>query len=277
MSESGVLQLKVSGFALIWAILVLSVVLFPLCFLLFYLLNSEGVVYVRGVPQLPTLSLTGGYWPEMGIFTLLLHLFAFLSFFIFTMIAEQLREELKSANNCLTDGWKTQRSVLQRINVSLYWIGISFSIAIFITGSIPVTIAPITHAVFAILMFVLGCSHIIIYKFSFGLGGVFRKRIGQNYWHLSAFVLVVPVNILALIAAGVAGGTCSETECVEFSTQMVVIVEYVTALALLLYVAGFFELVELKETYLTIALPQQLVEEDDGEELQGLAQQQQQV
>ena len=66
MSESGVLQLKVSGFALIWAILVLSVVLFPLCFILFFLLNSEGIVYVRDVPQLPTLLSQAGIGLRWG-------------------------------------------------------------------------------------------------------------------------------------------------------------------------------------------------------------------
>ena len=45
---------------------------------------------------------------------------------------------------------------------------------------------------------------------------------------------------------------------------MVVIVEYITAVALLLYVAGFFEMRELKETYLTIQLPTISVSDDNN-------------
>ena len=273
----GVPRLKVSGFQLIWTILALSIILFPLCFALFYALNSDGIVYIRGIPQLPTLSLTGGYWPELGVFTTLLHLFAFLSFFIFSMISEVLQEKLDSSNDCLLDRWKFRRTEFQRINSCLYWIGISFAIAIFITGSIPVTIAPISHAIFAILMFVLGCAHIIIYTFSYGLG-VFHG-VCQNYWHLTAFILVVPVNVAALVASFVARATCSEQECIEFSIQMVVIVEYITALGLLLYVSGFMEMVELKDTFLTIALAQLVVEGemvhvgDGSEEMQTMGQQ----
>ncbi len=261
MSKLDPPHLSVSGFTLITTIITLSVVLFPLCFILFYTLNMDGIVYVRGVPQLPTLSLTGGYWPELGVFTFLLHSFAILSFFIFSMVSEVLREKLRS--DCLLSRFKKRRRTFRVINVVLYWIGVLFAITICVTGSIPVTIQPTIHAIFAIIMFILGCAHILIFKFSFGLEGVF-SGVNQNYWHLTAVILVAPVNAAALITAAVVASTCVDIECNEFSIQMVVIVEYITAVALLLYVAGFFEMRELKETYLTIQLPTISVSDDNN-------------
>ena len=240
MSEVKVPHLKLSGFDLIWTILALSIALFPLCFILFYVLNTDSIIYISGIPQLPTLSLTGGYWPEVGIFTFLLHSFAVLSFLIFSMISEVLHEKLRSSNNCLLSRFEKKRRALRVINVVLYWVGVSFSIAICITGSIPVTIAPISHAVFAIIMFVLGCAHILIFKFSFGLDGVFRD-VSQNFMHLAAVILAVPVNIAALVTAGLVRSSCLDLECKEFSVQIVVIVEYITAIALLLYVGGLLK------------------------------------
>jgi hypothetical protein len=258
------MRLEISGFAWATAIVVSSLVIFPVCFVLFYEEHSAEIIYIGGYPQLPTLSLTGGYRPGMELFTDLLHFFAVCAFFLLSMVSEAYEVKLKQRTWSESDN---EQDSLVIANSILYWLTIIFSVTLWFTGSIPVTIYPTMHAIFAIVSFLSGCFHIIIFKFTLGLPDTFQDTPAQNYWHLCAFLLTVPVNVTALITSWLVGMTCTEPACFEFALQMVIVVEYVTALALLLYVAGFYQIPEVMEACIVIRLAPlpAIINDDVGE------------
>ena len=257
---------RVSGIAVIIIIIVLAVICFPLCFILFYELQKNEIEIVDGIPKIPTLSLTGGYWPNSAIFTLFLHIYSFLSIILFSMVAEIYAKRIE---NLPAETDKGRRTQLYVANGALYWLAMIFSLFLLLTGTVVITESEVIHAVIAIIMFVAGVCHIAVYTFTLGLLRVVEtdnricrvvldsniaesldKSIGLR-WQFAAFLLAVPVNVAALLTGFIVGLSCGQEDldCLALSVQMVVVVEYTTATALLLYVVGFLYAPEMHHTY----------------------------
>ena len=257
-------RLNISGFALIITTVVLGALFFPACFALYFELHAaEETVYVFGIPQIPTLSLTGAFWPSSAIFTLFMHIYAGLSFLIFSMITEIYSARIAQSSSLS----KKQKRSLTIINRVLYYLGVVFSLFLVLTGTILISRAEIAHAIVAIIMFIAGVLHICIFTWTLGLLGhegadgeetetnegkntnfpqILRKYVGLRWW-FTAFLLAVPFNVIALLVGFAVGMTCGKTseKCRALGVQMVVVVEYTTAIALFLYVVGFLYVPEM--------------------------------
>lgn len=224
------------------SMIIISSVVFPLCFLLFYLLHAnEATLTVNGYYQIPTLSLTGGFFPEQAIFTGGLYIFAILSATFFTILYDTYCILIKESANPIVvkaNTWYVQA------NYALLIVGYVFSALLFIVGSIPITQAEYTHAVLAILMFVVGSFHVLFFYFAIGLQAF--VNVERNKWHFAAVILIVPVNFFLLVLAGLLYLVVLPTKYQETrrdiliaANQATVITEYTTVIALLLYIEGF--------------------------------------
>jgi len=225
--------LLLTGNDVITAIEATAIVTFTLSFVLFYVLHNDNVPILFGVEQLPTLSLTGGYLPERIIFSMGLAIFAFWSLTLFPMIYVLYREKIDN----LLDGERTpEKPDLHKINDVLLVIGVIFSCLLLLTGAVPITVAETTHAVLAILMFITGVVHLLLFVLT--LAPRFPNTRQQG-WQVGAALIAAPVNVLALIASFVTLAFCDSRDCRELAAQMVVVVEYTTVVALLMYLEGF--------------------------------------
>lgn len=252
---------RVSGVAIIFTILILAVICFPLCFILFYE-SQDGKIEVKmGVQTLPTLSLTGGYWPNSAIFTLFLHIYSFLSIILFSMVTNIFARRIESLHT------EKDKGPLLVANKTLFVLAMVFSLFLLLTGTIVVVESNIIHAVVAIIMFVAGVLHICVFTFTIGhiraadrggtlvvLGNNFAESLDKSIglrWQFAAFLLAVPVNVVALLTGFIVGLSCGleDAGCLAFSVQVVVVVEYTTALALLLYIVGFLYIPEMSQTF----------------------------
>ena len=114
--------LRVSGLAVIVTILLLAAISFPLCFVLFYEVQVDEVQVKRGVSQLPTLSLTGAYWPNSAIFTLFMHIYSFLSIILFGMVGDIFARRIERLDS------EIDKKHLMVANNSLFVLGVIFSL-----------------------------------------------------------------------------------------------------------------------------------------------------
>ena len=246
---------------IILTILLLAVLSFPLCFILFYVLHDSEIQVKRGVSQLPTLSLTGAFWPNSAIFTLFMHIYSFLSIILFSMVADVFARRIDRLSS------EMDKKRLMAVNNSLFVLGVVFSLFLMLTGTVIVVKSEITHAIVAIIMFVAGVLHICTFTFTIGLvreadgtrvekdSNIIEsldKSLGLR-WQFAAFLLAVPVNVVALLTGFIVGRSCDEEDCAALSVQMFVVVEYTTATALFLYVIGFLYVPEMHQTYCQIA------------------------
>jgi len=306
-----------SGNALITIIWCLFVLTFSITFALFFSLHTGKELVFFDVKQIPTLSLTGSYMPELVVLTSGLHIFAFLSFYFFTIVwrvyrikirhlqaeyshgqppqhdhehvetaSERYVSTVNTAEKCCYSAcaccWQPAASYtpleLQGINDGLWWVGLVFSLAMFLTGSVPMLLQMHLHGAFAFIMFAAGVAHVCVFSltiakrcrlrylpfFSSGSSsssansaaclGVFGVTHRQKNWHRTSFYMAIPLNLLLLVSAGVVFSACKELHCTEFSVQTAVVCEYVTALALLFYLEGFRS-VEFQNTHFTAYSP----------------------
>jgi len=177
-----------------WCVFVIT---FSITFALFFSLHSGKELEFYDVKQIPTISLTGSYMPELVILTSGLHIFAFLSLYFFTILwrvyhskilrlqveySDETSEHVEtqseryvatvntaekccySACACFCKSAAAYTPVeLQGINDGLWWVGVVFSVSMFLTGSVPMMLQMHLHGACAFVMFVAGVVHVCIF------------------------------------------------------------------------------------------------------------------
>lgn len=231
-----------NGWWIINILELLVVVVGVVCFTLYYLFHSNEAVYVFGVKQLPTISLTGGFDPQEVILTAGLHLFAFFGFVFFFIIYHDVDNKLiadadviEHVRNPMLCQYVRTKACYKLWNGITLSLGLLFSVFLFLTGSCPITLNFILHSIFAIIMFIMGALHIIVFTLCFY--PLMSQR--QRGFTLTSSALIVILNLALLISGALTLLLCDTTSCKGYAAQSLVITEYITAVCLVIYIEAF--------------------------------------
>ena len=262
------LDLILSGHGVINLSWIVGLTTFCVSAIIFLTMHYDELWIVYGVKQLPTLSLTGAYDPSESVFTAGLHLFGFLSFWFFILVYRVYHVHIENLNDeddstrysndlllccCSVNLPKTR---LHHINKALLCIGMVFSVFMFLTGSIPLTLNFTAHSGVACIMFMCGIIHVLLFSATLGKAfplhslplfkqsndSIENADISGNrtrLLHKVSVFIILPLNITLFIVALAVFVSCSTQNCREFSVQTVVVLEYNVVLALGLYLEGF--------------------------------------
>lgn len=118
-------------------------------------------------------------------------------------------------------------------NLLLWGIGMIFSVFMALVGTIPLTLNETGHGTVAIIMFIAGVVHLVLYHFSIapldrpcaGAGpplAVVQKMSRQTSVRCIALGLIVPLNVCILITIFVTFLSCDTKQCREYVVQMLV-------------------------------------------------------
>ena len=177
------LALTLSGSSVINLSWISAIITFSLSFSLFLTLHFDELWVVYDVLQLPTLSLTGSYGAALQIFTAGLHLFSAFSMAFFIILYRVYFVKIETRGKIETDAevgaegvgvgccaWLTSTSKcnLHKINKALLYVGLNFSLFMFLTGSLPLSQHLQLHGSAALLMFCSGCVHVVLFSASLG-------------------------------------------------------------------------------------------------------------
>jgi len=257
MAEVGEHLSLFSGNALITALISWSLLVFGICMLLFMLLTPQEMFYVLGVKQIPTLSLSGAYQPMEAIFTLGLHWLSVMSAILFFLIWQKNKRHIRKLQSlepppftrlmvCCCFACPLEGPQLDRVNTVLLGLGLGFSFFMALVGAIPLSLNELGHGTVAILMFILGVFHVVLHFHSLRQlyahlpqeDGKGREVDSQRHQQVSAlaYFLVLPLNILIIVIVFITFVSCSSLECRDFVVQMLVVLEFTTAIGLIVYV-----------------------------------------
>lgn len=148
------------------------------------------------------------------------------------------------------------------------WFGMLCAVSMILTGSFDVYYQEIAHNVFAVLTFVFGVLHEVVFYMIFtDLLSVFSTHL----WMMRvSLIMLVPINVLLLISIGTVVATCQTTTCIRFVLDGPVAIEYSTVLALLLYLYGYAYLFG-KECYLAAVVEPRRTEDSNNAEIENEA------
>lgn len=235
-----------SGNKLITAIELWALLIFGICMLLFLLLTPEQMDVLLGVRQIPTLSLTGAFQPMESIFTLGLHWLSVATCVFFILVYHMYRLRLSGEVpvqqlECCCCGCFCLMLTLPRlrgINQFLMFLGVTFSVFMSLVGAIPLSLNELGHAAVAIIMFVVGVVHVIIHQHTLArIDPPWTRR--QALVRTAAYVLVFPLTVSLMLTVLFVFISCRTPDCDAYVVQMLVVVEFVTALGLIVYVESF--------------------------------------
>jgi len=235
-----------SGNNLITAIELWALLIFGICMLLFLLLTPEQMDVLLGVRQIPTLSLTGAFQPMESIFTLGLHWLSVGTCVFFIQVYHMYRLRLSGEVpvqqlECCCCGCNCFTLTLPRlrgINQFLMFLGVTFSVFMSLVGAIPLSLNELGHAAVAIIMFVVGVIHVIIHQHTLARIDPPWSR-HQAIVRTSAYVLVFPLTVSLMLTVLLVFISCRTPDCDAYVVQMLVVVEFITALGLIVYVESF--------------------------------------
>lgn len=228
-----------------------------------------------GFRQIPTLSETGRPEPGSLFFTYGLHSQAILMAIFFTLAYVHFRNKIikqkaKEAaeevgdNDCVTissiestmtvlDGLKycfccsckPQKSRERDIkflhfwNKVLYILGLAASFLMSLVGTVTTGVDGTIHTIFASTMFVAGILHMVLYYYTI------METIGYTTFqitlHRLCMFVCIPFNFFMLIMILIMYEHCPEHDyvCMEAALDLLITLEYTTAIALLAYVYSF--------------------------------------
>jgi len=124
-------------------------------------------------------------------------------------------------------------------NRTLLVLGFIAAILMTIVGTVTLDVQTTTHGTFAFFMFLAAILHMILYYYALS------EVMGYTQWQLNllrfCLFVCVPFNIAMGIMILIMFSLCTEDACTQTPVQMVVALEYTTAIALLLYIYSFRE------------------------------------
>jgi hypothetical protein len=213
-------------------ILTIGIVTTISCFIIFYLMHSEKRYIIHGVRQLPTLSLTGSYFPANIIFTYGLHSMSFLFFGFFGAVFLVYEEKIAKMRMPKDDNAR-----LCFRNKLLFYLSVMFSILMSLVGSISLEINSFIHGTVAFLMFVTICVHMLV----FYIGVTRHVRISDIKIRLIRFALFlyIPFNIGVVLLLGLILLLCDSDSCWSFVVNMQPCLEFSTIAAIMIYMLSF--------------------------------------
>jgi len=216
---------------------------------------------IFGIDQIPTISHTGSVEPEESIFAAGLHIFSIISYALFIFIYRVSDKKIKQETENNAD--EDIMVYMNGINQFLFTTGSIFSVFMFLTGSVSLTLSLPLHGLAAFIMFATGYVHVIVFTLTIGKNyeltsiNLISNNNGRNQGrtkmlHNIALFLLVVINGLLLLSAIIVFFSCGSFQenenkdeekntktCSEYSLQTVVVMEYITVIGLLLYVEGF--------------------------------------
>mmetsp|Transcript_11657 Transcript_11657/g.17670 ORF Transcript_11657/g.17670 Transcript_11657/m.17670 type:complete len:283 (+) Transcript_11657:122-970(+) len=208
---------------------------FLVTFVLFFALHIHRMEHEWGALQIPTISLTGSYLPESIIFTLGLHIMAFLLLLaysgLYIVYDQNIRKGQFQSFTCDTSS--IQRKLLYW-NRFLWRVGACSCIFLAVTGSIPLTLNSFLHGTVAFFMFLSQILHLVLFHYKLAKPLVTDHRV--LLLQRVAIFLSLPFVISVYIIAGVVLMMCSEYRCRSFVVNVHVALEYVVTIALAAYV-----------------------------------------
>jgi hypothetical protein len=153
-----------TGNSLVTALIVWAILVFGVCMLLFMLLAPDQLLYLFGIRQIPTLSLSGAFQPGEAIFTLGLHWLSVMSVVFFFLIYQKNQRHILSVQAiqpppvtrvivCCCFVCPLEGPALHRVNSVLLLFGLGFSFFMALVGTIPLSLNENGHGTVAILMF----------------------------------------------------------------------------------------------------------------------------
>ena len=257
MPEAGEQLSFFTGNDLITALISWSLLVFGICMLLFMLLTPDEMFYVLGVKQIPTLSLSGAFQPMEAIFTLGLQWLSVMSAILFFLIWQKNKRHILILQFlqpppftrlmvCCCFACPLQGPQLHRVNTFLLGLGLGFSFFMALVGATPLSLNELGHGTVAILMFVLGVFHVILHFHSLRhlyahlplQDGKGREIDSKRHLQVSAlaYFMVLPLNVFIIIIVFITFVSCSSLDCRDFVVQMLVVLEFTTAIGLIAYV-----------------------------------------
>lgn len=259
-----------SGLFIVTASILCPIIMCAITFPLFLVLHHGAMDSVRGYDQIPTISGTGQYFPERLFFTYGLHLeglfLAVLFLFIYAKFKNRIAQLAKGSEfelrgpqrknlTCLTMlthlfcFWRASEQEKARDsqylifwNKTLTTIGLAAAFLMTAVGTTTLSVEPTVHSVLAFLMFGLGILHMLFFYFT--LARVMDVTYCDLILHRVCLFMTIPFNILLLVLIGILWVQCPRGPCVHGAVTLVPVIEYSTAVFLLLYMFRFYNIVE---------------------------------
>lgn len=214
------------------ATLIAGAVTITSSFIIFFAMREKKRYHYHGVTQMPTISLTGSYYPSNIIFTLGLHLMAlFLAHFI-TSLYITCDTELRSGKAEVS---ASSLSTLHHWNIRLWRIGIACAIFLALTGSVALTMNEGVHSTFAFLMFLCAILHMYVYYYKY-MKHVDHHDILQTQLVQLAMFIVLPLNFIIMLIAFLVHISCTSYSCTAFVVHAQPLMEFTTVIGLSLYI-----------------------------------------
>lgn len=253
-----------SGHFIVIASILCPIIMCAITFPLFLVLHNGAMDSVRGYDQIPTISGTGQYFPERLFFTYGLHLeglfLATLFLFMYAKFRNRIAQLTKGSHlgrnlTCaamlthLFCFWRPSGQEKARDyqfltfwNKTLTTIGLAAAFLMTAVGTTTLSVEPTVHSVLAFIMFGLGILHLLFFYFT--LARVMDVTYVDLILHRVCLFMTIPFNILLLILIGILWVQCPLGPCVHSAVTLVPVIEYTTALFLLLYLYRFYNIVE---------------------------------
>jgi hypothetical protein len=247
-------------------VIILATALTPLVFCIIqfaiFLSIHRDKMYSSGganVKQIPTISRSGAFRPESIFFTLSTHIEAFLLLLALNCIYHiyerkcQLHvnttyfQEIQQDESSFRRGmsWFFLSSNVEAVrfwNKFAYCLGVFSCLCLLVVGSVSSGYYAMVHTTFAYLVFLSA----VLLTFILHLK-VCRPFMTNNYeqvWltrlQYYCFTLLIVVCVALLIISAIIAATCNNNYCRFYNEDVDTILEYVTAVALLLFILSFY-------------------------------------
>lgn len=207
---------------------------FTLSFLSFFTLHGDKMEHELNALQIPTISLTGSYSPGDIVFTLGLHVMAFLLILAYCEIYVVYDHKIRVSE--LDEGLFTassRQNKFQSWNTIIWRIGTFSSVLLAVTGSIKLTLNSNLHGLVAFFMFLT--QIIYMYLFYFKISKYLTNHpYALRLQYISLFS--VPLVVLVYVTAGIALSLCWTYTCRSFAVNIHVALEYAVTLAIALFI-----------------------------------------
>jgi hypothetical protein len=202
------------------------------CFFFFYFMHPKKRYEIHGVHQVPTFSLAGSYFPGDIIFTLGLHIMAFVFFTFFAAVYFVYEDKIGHL-----DGISSIKSDLHKWNKRLLFLALTFTVLMALVGSVSLETSPSVHGTIAFFMFFFALIHMLVFYFKMAKPTKISTR-KYRMIQLALFVYV-PFNIAALALCFLVVSLCSSHTCWSFAINMQPILEFTTIFAFMIYMLSF--------------------------------------
>jgi hypothetical protein len=250
------------------------VVFITIILALFLPTNGDMQEEVRGVKQIPTISLAGSIRPgdiflniglhlEAACFVLLLNAL----YHIYTVRCQAEEQyatdhvgvyfnNMKNQNNgCLRlMNYMLFSSNIQTVKwwiTASYWIGNISALCMFMCASVSLKYYANVHRGFAYPAFILAALFMLVFHFKVCRPFIVARAPSQiwlvSFQYAALFILIFFSAAMLILQAIVSSSGCDDRSCRQFSTNATTILEYSTVLSLLFFLESFRS--DMEQTY----------------------------